>query len=158
MSEAEEKAVEAAVAAVEAEQAVADKIAVVESVAAAEIERAQERVENAEAVAQSIMDATVMTELGRRVDGLATECAAWRAENEALKTEVAGLKATLTDLSSKLPPSLIIPPTEAPVSKGSPIPPASDKTEIVLADNPLSAEGEGQKGPETNKKRKRFAL
>jgi hypothetical protein len=160
MSNAAEKASEAAEAKVEAEAAVAEEIAAVADIAAVEIERSQERAEQAEAVAQSIMDAAVFTELGKRVEALNQEVISCRGENQELRLKLSSLEATLADLSAKLPPNLIAPMADLPPpSKGSPIPPASEKTEVILASNPLDGEGDGQKGAETKaQKRKRFAL
>jgi hypothetical protein len=158
MTDAVEKAGEAAVAVAVAEAATAEKIAAVESNAADLVEIAADRVENAEAVAQAITDAAVMTELGRRIDGLATELSECRNANQTVVMELAGLKSTLADLSAKLPPSLIMPPMDQPPARGSPIPQASGKTELVLAENPSDADEGGLRDQEPSKKRKRFAL
>lgn len=151
---AQEAAGEAAAAVVIAEKAVEEKVAAVEENAAAMVASAAGRAAEAEAMAQAVMDASVFTELGKRVESIERDCARWQSQTEAMQTELSLMKATLTDLSARMPPVVIAGDGEAP--KGSPIP-ASPKTEIVIPENP-EGNGDGQKGGETLPPKRRRAV
>jgi len=96
-------------------------VASVEASAAAAIEHAEQRIEAAQAVAEQISDAALMTALGQRVDGIQTEVQKWRSETtqklSMLETEMTELKTQTANLATQV--------TEAVLKALTPPPPAA---------------------------------
>lgn len=112
------QAAEAVVAQVEQTQAAADaRVADV-------VEASQERIAEAEAAAQRISDAALQTELGRRVDGVATEIGLCRTGLQQMAGQLTAVQSQITELLTR---------PAAPISTPEPLTPAAP---LVVPINP----------------------
>lgn len=121
-----------------------------ETNAAAEIEAAQQRVANAEAMAQQITDAALQTELGRQLSSLREEVLTWKTP---LESQIQALQTTLGEIMVRLTT-----PAPQPAPRSS-IPPAS--AEIIVPGDQAIPDDENEEGhaaPVVEKKRGRKVM
>lgn len=136
---------EAVVAAVTEEIA-----AVTEERIASVVEASQDRIAEAEAAAQRISDAALQTELGRRVDGVATEIGACREQLGRMEAQMSGMQAQVSEaLTRPAVPSLTLEQSTAPPPP--PTPPLLNPENVALGahENPAPV------GAQPNKPRRR---
>jgi len=92
----------------------ADAVENAEEAAADMAEQAGERIAAAEAAAQAITDAAMLTELGRQVQETNTRAETWRQElsdqNALTSQELASLRAQLTEMATLLQAATAPPP------------------------------------------------
>lgn len=118
-----------------------------------ELEAAQARVAEAAALAQSLTDAALQTELGRQVQSIREEMTSWRQATEA---QTATLQATLQEIQRRMEaqPSAVIIQPEAQHSS-TPEASGQGQPEIQQPPNPSAgADGHAdQDQPEAPKKK-----
>jgi len=125
------------------------------------VEIAADRAERAEQAAATIMEGALETERGKRIGVIERWLDEHNQLHQSLQTEIAGVKATLTDISARLPPMIVTPPIPEPPPPASPTPkPPSTPgpVEMVLAEQPAPENGGDARPAQKTKKRERYVL